>query len=99
MIKIKTENGNTNVLLRLEEGVVLQDEIVQIITSSLLAFRQQIEKTGQNLLDADKDAVIIMNRSAETYREVIGRSQNIEDDNSMGDIMRQVDELIRKENR
>ena len=68
MVSLKTENGTTEVSLRTDKNLTLQDEIVQTVVSVLLAFRDRIEKNGQSVLDADKDAEIILMKANNIYK-------------------------------
>lgn len=104
MIETKVENRKAEVVLKPEADIKIQDEIVQMIVSSLLAFKDRIRKDGLNVDDADKDADIILNRAAQVYHSI---KNNIANENNvkpigpiakpydpMADVMRQVDEIL-----
>lgn len=68
MVSLKTENGTTEVSLRTDKNLILQEEIMQTVISVLLAFRDRVEKNGQSVLDADKDAEIILMKANNIYK-------------------------------
>ena len=68
MVSLKTENGTTEVSLRTDKNLILQEEIMQTVVSVLLAFRDRVEKNGQSVLDADKDAEIILMKANNIYK-------------------------------
>lgn len=67
MIEVKVKDKKAEILLNQEMGVKLQDEIVQSIVSSLLAFRERVRDDGLNPEDADKDADIILKQAYHIY--------------------------------
>lgn len=75
MVSLKTENGMTEVSLRTDKNLTLQDEIVQTFVSALLAFRDRVGKKGQFVEDADKDAEIILEKTSGIYKSLIKNVQ------------------------
>lgn len=103
MVSLKTENGTTEVSLRADKNLTLQDEIVQTVVSVLLAFRDRVEKNGQSVQDADKDAEIILTKANNIYRNMKksvgppkenGEPVNVLRNDSMKNVLQQVDSML-----
>lgn len=67
MIKVKLENGKADIEIGYNENVKEQDEIVQLVTMLLLAFKQRVIQAGYEAGVANSDVQLMINKIVENY--------------------------------
>ena len=99
MINVKVENKKSQTALKPEKDTPIEQEIVLLITSSLLAFRDKMKNLGYKEDVIDKDCRLMLKQAKELYtmktNEVpknVGPVTKPYD--PMQDIMKQVDQML-----
>lgn len=102
MIEVKVKNPNVEVTLAPEKDLIIQEEIVQMIVCTLMAFRDRVGRDGESAEDADKDADIILNKAAQIYRLEAAKtkpsSETATPTDPIVNILQQVDDMLNDKN-
>ena len=103
MIEIKVENKKSQTKLKPEKGIPVQQEVVQAMTSALMAFRDKMKSLGYSDDVIEKDCRIMINQTRALYLNIV-KTQNEPPKNvgpitneTMDDIMKQIDQMINKQ--
>lgn len=98
MIEVKVKNPNVEVTLAPEKDLIIQEEIVQMIVCTLMAFRDRVGRDGNNQESADKDADIILQKATQMYHAEVAKAKQQGAGPSAADpmdnILKQVDDML-----
>lgn len=70
MINIKLENGRADIEIKYDKNIKEQDEIVQLVTMLLMAFKQRVVQAGYDEKTANADVQIMINKIVSNYNKL-----------------------------
>ena len=80
MIEVKSDKNQCHVQMTIKQDEMIQDEIVRVIASVLVSFKQQMDTFKANPKDIDRDIELMMMNAKLTYAEIKDQNHNFKTD-------------------